>query len=246
MIGNKIIQLLTVDSTNNYAQYLLANELQPEGTLIVSTNQISGRGMHHNTWQSEKEMNLTFSIILYPEFVEFKNIFALNQFVSLAVCSFINELTGLSFKVKWPNDIMFDNQKICGILIENNIRGNRIQSCIVGIGININQTSFPDFTPKATSLKMITSKNYDLNETLKLLCNKLDEYYTILKQGDYRFLIAEYHQNLFRYNEEHLFKRNETYFKGVIKGVQADGKLLIADEFNTSSVIDVKEIQYVY
>lgn len=246
MIGNNIKHLVTVDSTNTHAQYLLSVGHEPDGTIIISSNQNNGRGMQQNSWQSEKGMNLTFSIIIYPHFLEINNVFSLNQFVSLAICNSVIELTGLTFKVKWPNDVMYENSKICGILIENNLRGNRIVNSVIGIGLNVNQTVFLNFIPKATSLKLITSLYFDLNTVLKLVCKKLNEYYEILKQGDYRFLYLDYQKNLFRFNEEHLFKKNDVYFKGVIKGVQADGKLIIADDHNTSSIIDVKEIQFVY
>src|SRR4249920_303843 len=124
MIGDKIIYLKSVGSTNSYAQHLLSAEHPAEGTVIAGAIQLQGKGMQGNKWESEADKNLAFSIVLYPEFLNIDYFFALNQVAALSVCEFLREATGEEFKVKWPNDVMFENKKIAGVLIENNLRGN--------------------------------------------------------------------------------------------------------------------------
>ncbi len=246
MIGDNIVKLTTTTSTNNYAQMLLNNGNLAEGTVVVSAEQTQGKGMQGGKWESDTAMNLTFSTILYPGFIDMDYFFSLNQVAVLGVCEALREVSGYDFMVKWPNDIMFHNKKIAGILIENNLRSNVLNSSIVGIGININQMVFGSYVPEAVSMKMITGIDYDLFQLLGTVCNKMNDYYDILKMKDYNFLHREYHRFLFRYNEKHLFQKNGSYFKGVIKGVRADGKMLLADEKGINQVIDVKEIKYVY
>ncbi|MEO8148047.1 MAG: biotin--[acetyl-CoA-carboxylase] ligase [Bacteroidia bacterium] len=246
MIGDRIIYLKSVASTNSYAWQLLNAEHPAEGTVVNCTNQTDGRGMQGNNWESEADKNLAFSVILYPEFLDIDYFFALNQVAALSVCEFLRETTGEDFKVKWPNDVMFENKKIAGILIENNLRGNIVTASVAGIGININQTNFMSYMPDAVSLKMITGKIYALDKMLNEVCVKMNDYYDILKQGDYNFLHREYHRFLYRYNEQHQFQKNGIYFNGIIKGVRADGKLLLADEYGINQVIDVKEVRFVY
>lgn len=246
MIGENIITIESLGSTNSYLQQLLALEHLPEGTLVIARNQNKGRGMQNNIWESESGLNLTFSLVLYPDFLDINHLFALNQMVSLALREALQTITGYDFKVKWPNDLMFMNEKVGGILIENNFRGNQIKYSIIGIGLNVNQLHFMSYSPNATSLKLITNKHFDLDSLLKQLCAKLQDYYNVMKVSDFAFLHQEYHRQLFRYNEEHLYKKNGVYFKGVIKGVQLDGKLLIANDFDLQQIVDIKEIQFVY
>lgn len=246
MIGENTIWLEDVTSTNTLLYQMIEKEQLPEGTLVVANNQNSGRGMQNSIWESEKGLNLTFSFVLYPDFLNINHLFALNQMVSLALREVLSSLVNIDFKVKWPNDILFENTKVGGVLIENSFRGNQIKYSIIGVGLNINQTDFKEYTPQASSLKLIAGQTFDLENILKLICAKMIEYYEYIKKDNFLFLHHEYHQHLFRYNEEHLFKKNGVFFKGVIKGVQTDGKLLIANDYNVEQIVNIKEVQFVY
>ena len=116
----------------------------PEGTLILTEDQTRGRGQMGNKWLTEKGKNLTFSIVLYPSFLRPNQHFYLTQFVSIAIQEVIQELLpDKGIKIKWPNDLYVENRKLAGILIENILSGHRIQSSILGIGLNVNQVQFP-------------------------------------------------------------------------------------------------------
>src|SRR5687768_10725094 len=130
-IGSTTIELASVDSTNNFAKDLLRSEKPLEGTLIFAHEQSQGRGQKGNSWISEKDKNLTLSIILYPHFLEAEKQFFLNMAISLAVKDFCESFLDKEIKIKWPNDIYHHNQKLGGILIENTISGNKIASSIV-------------------------------------------------------------------------------------------------------------------
>ncbi|MFI5220658.1 MAG: biotin--[acetyl-CoA-carboxylase] ligase, partial [Bacteroidia bacterium] len=124
-IGKYIIRLETVDSTNNYAAALISKSKPAEGTAIMADFQDYGRGQRETIWESENGKNLLVSFILYPQ-IDTADYFLLNECFSLAVREVIEDITGLDVKIKWPNDILVNNKKIAGILIENSIRGNTI------------------------------------------------------------------------------------------------------------------------
>ena len=150
-LGKKVVFLPECHSTNEEAQSLLNDQLI-EGTTIITTNQKKGKGQRGNVWESEPGQNATFSTILKPKFISPANQFLLHLISSLAIHDALFPILGKKMKIKWPNDIYYNDFKICGVLIENTIRGNRIEYAIIGIGININQTNFEH--PNISSLKM--------------------------------------------------------------------------------------------
>ena len=158
----QIIDLEETDSTNRYLSDLCDNTPTApiEYTTVTARFQTSGKGQRGNSWESEAGQNLLFSTVLYPRFVEARRQFVLSQIVSLAVKEELDTYTeGIS--IKWPNDIYWHEKKICGMLIENVLEGNRIGRCIPGIGINLNQTIFRSPAPNPVSLKQITGRDYD-------------------------------------------------------------------------------------
>ena len=134
-IGKVVIQLPKVDSTNLYAQSLVAKSKPSEGTVISTYNQRAGRGQIGRKWESEPGKNIAFSVILYPGFLAIRQQFLLNQMVSLAVLDLVAKYTEKAVKVKWPNDIYIEDGKVCGILIQNTLAGRRIQSSSGGYWI---------------------------------------------------------------------------------------------------------------
>src|SRR5690606_26474526 len=128
----------------------------PEGTVIMAVDQHDGRGQKGTLWQSEPGKNLTASLLLTPTFLDPKQQFVLTAAISLAITRWLASLTHVEVKIKWPNDIFIGDRKIGGILIENILKGKTWKSAVVGIGINVNQTSFPpEIQTRATSVKQI-------------------------------------------------------------------------------------------
>jgi BirA family transcriptional regulator, biotin operon repressor / biotin---[acetyl-CoA-carboxylase] ligase len=241
-IGQSIITLPETESTNRFAAELIADANVFEGTVISAFDQNSGIGQRGNVWYSEPGKNLTVSVILKPGFLPVIDQFKLNKAVSLAVADFVATYVNEPVYVKWPNDIYIKDKKIAGILIENQLKNNRIQYSVVGIGININQTVFNADLKMATSLKLLTGSDFDLKCLLSALCENLERRYLQLKSNTN--IDKEYLQSLYRYNTLQSFISGKDCFQGKIIGIGAAGKLLIESEKGVIREYDLKEIAF--
>ncbi len=215
-------------------------------TVVVTDKQTKGRGQQANTWISEPYKNLTTSIFITNFDLEIYHQKYLNFAISLAIFDvlFANNIKALS--IKWPNDIMSANKKICGILIENNIRKNKIYSSIIGLGLNVNQESYPDYLEKASSLKMITNINYNLDDLLLELINYLKERVNQLNLKNYSKLESNYLNVLYKKETPSMFKdKNGVLFMGKITGISSFGNLLVEIEDETIKEFGIKEISFV-
>jgi BirA family biotin operon repressor/biotin-[acetyl-CoA-carboxylase] ligase len=175
IIGNNLIELDITDSTNEYSKKLIKKGPVEEGTVILADFQTKGKGQKDGYWESEKGKNLTFSIILYPNFLDIQKQFYLSMSISIGIVEFLSHLSVKS-KIKWPNDICINNKKVAGILIENSIKRNIISSSIIGIGINVNQTEFKSSAPNPTSLYLELNKTFDIKNTYHLLISYLNRW----------------------------------------------------------------------
>ncbi len=221
--SNYIHYLPSCHSTNEVATNLLANGAE-EGTVIITDNQTNGKGQRGNFWESDPFFNLTFSLILKPNFLPVQNQFQLIQVISISIVEAIQGLVSKTVKVKWPNDIYVGDKKIGGILIQNTVKGKRIESSVIGMGLNINQTIFQ--TPNATSIKALMCNQMDLNDVLNGVLKSIAENYLRLKNGEQKAIGVEYYNLLLGLNETRNFKAEES-FSGKIIGVDAQGRLLI-------------------
>lgn len=246
LIGHKLIELDEVDSTNSYASRLLFDEQVIEGTAIMAQFQNAGKGQRTAVWESEKGKNLTVSYILYPRFLTPENHFELNQILSLAVKECLQTLTESEIKIKWPNDIMADDKKIAGILAENNIGGNQIKTTIAGFGININQTVFNRYDPAATSLKLIENKNFDPKLCFRELNKFMNKWYALLQSKQTGKINSAYKACLFRLNEPHTYETMGLKFSGIIRGVDAGGKLIISHTDDREIHFANKEVRFIF
>jgi len=247
-IGQNSIHLVLVDSTNSYASELLRQTKPVEGTLIYTFEQHNGRGQRGNLWECQPNKNATFSLILYPAFLPAEKQFLLTKITSLAAADLMAEILSLSDKtgdirIKWPNDIYIGNKKITGILIETSLRENSVQSAIVGIGININQLIF-NTTATATSLALLTNKEYDLMQCIERLCELLEARYLQLKAGKFETINSEYTQRLYQLNDWKDYVCDKQTFKGKIIGVSALGRLQIELESKETKEFTLKEIVF--
>ena len=167
--------------------------------------------------------------------------FLLNVMVSLAVYDVLVEVFPEAIYIKWPNDILVHEKKICGILIENQLRGKTIETSVVGIGLNVNQiNSLPE---KATSVAAESKRQWDLNEIFERLLGRLESRYLQLKQQKAVALREAYLKNLYRRNELHLYQTDTEVFEGTITNVDDLGRLEVAVG-NESRYFEVKQIRY--
>jgi BirA family transcriptional regulator, biotin operon repressor / biotin---[acetyl-CoA-carboxylase] ligase len=240
-----MVELPELPSTNAHAQALLSESSPPLGTVITTFRQTAGRGQIGNQWESEPGKNISLSAILYPDFIEAKDQFQLNQCISLAVFDLVkNCLPDHPVCIKWPNDIYVGSRKIAGILIQNSLINTQIRSTVAGIGININQTTFASNPPNPTSLRLEIGHVFSLEDLVPLLCEYLEGRYLQLKAGKMVPLQHDYLCHLYRFGQlaNYLRSSGET-FQGIIQGIDETGRLKV-QVGSEIECFDLKEIRF--
>ena len=243
-IGQQVIRLPDVDSTNNFAANLCDSGKGDHGTVILADNQSNGRGQRGTKWHTLSGQNLIMSVILNPNHLKPENHFVLNQYVSVSIVHALEEL-GITASVKWPNDIYLNDKKIGGLLIENQIGAGKISRSIVGLGLNINQIDFQDL-PYAGSLKTETQKDWNRDDVLSVLLELWTKNYTMmLTEAGKKVLNTAYHNELWRKDETHSFIDQTGKFEGKITGVTLNGELqvLAGEELRS---YHLKEVSFVH
>jgi len=242
----QIIKLDATDSTNVYLKNLMLHSGLNDFTVVAANHQYKGRGQRGTTWESEKGKNLTFSVLKKHDALFVQQQFSLNIKVSLAVYRTLMGLQIPDLKIKWPNDILSGNYKICGTLIENILSGSKIQASVIGIGLNINQIDFANL-PNVSSLKLIVGNHFDLNEVLNKLLKNLKDIFDPLLNGDENKLKEAYLNALFRKDKAATFKnQSNEMFTGIIRTISEEGKLIIEIEDKVLTAYDLKEVQLLY
>jgi len=226
IIGSNLIYCQDLPSTNTYATNLLRNERPPEGTIVYTNHQSEGKGQMGNKWESEDGKNLLISIILYPGIIDPAEQFFISMTLSLGICDFIKRYSP-DCKIKWPNDIYVNDDKIAGILIENSIIDNKIDSCVAGIGLNINQVKFLSDAPNPVSLRAMKGKIYDLGICMIQLTEDIDRKYRQLISGRRDTIRSEYISSLYRYKIWGGYKDIYGVFSGRIISVTTEGLLQV-------------------
>lgn len=240
-VGKKIVFMPSCHSTNDVASQLVDKEKIEEGTIIITDNQTRGRGQLDNKWEAEPKMNLTFSIILRPHFITAADQFFLNIVPSLAVFEYLDLRFPSKVKIKWPNDILCEGKKVCGILVKNFLRNKNISYSVVGIGLNINQIMFEN--PWAISMYQMDKVIRELDVELETLCHIFEKYYLMLKSGKENVLKNNYIQYLYGLHEWVLFKTQDS-FRGKIIGIDEQGKLGIESE-GIIKYYNFREVAYI-
>ncbi len=240
---NNIIELKEISSTNDYAMELAKKENVPNFTTICTDFQTKGRGQRGNFWESNMGENLLFSVIVHPEAIALKDQFILSQCVALSlrdvVALFCSNVT-----VKWPNDIYVGNNKIAGILIENQLLKKNIDFSIIGIGLNVNQTIFKD-APNPTSLSLENDNlQFNREELMQLFLSHLIENYNLMQSSPEQ-IRTRYIDNLYLKNVPHIYFDADGFFEGKITTVENDGKLIITDKDDRERSYYFKEVQYI-
>lgn len=224
-----LIQLDSTPSTQNYLVSLCKEAFVDEFTIVSTFDQTAGKGQANHIWESEKNKNLSFSILLRPKFVKVQEQFILSKTVSIAITDFLAKYIKDNIFIKWPNDIYINKNKICGILCQNQIIGSTLDNVIIGIGININQKKF-DFAPNPTSLAMENGIMYNLNTLLIGLIDCIQIRYNQLKKYGRKTIDSEYLQKLLFKNEfrQYIYLGNKITAK--IINVNSFGHLVLEDK----------------
>lgn len=244
-----IIKLDATASTNTYLKNLLTTCDLENFTTIVTENQFAGKGQRGSGWVSEAGSNLTFSVLLKSNPRSVQGVFDLNIMVALAVVSALKKIYDLPFFIKWPNDILSCNKKICGILIENILKSQGEVFSIVGIGINGNQKQFPEMS-KASSLSLLTRKEINKDKLLQVILKELTVGYSTLTNGasgSVDTLWEQYKAHLFRKDVVSAFEIPQgKRFNGIIRDVTRYGKLVVETEEEARVEFALKEVQLLY
>ncbi|WP_456436987.1 biotin--[acetyl-CoA-carboxylase] ligase [Psychroserpens sp.] len=242
----RIIKLNAIDSTNSFLRQLSVKESVEDLTVVVTEHQTNGRGQMGTQWESQNAKNLMFSVFKHISGLDVESHFYLSMAVSLAVFEALNTFQISALKIKWPNDILSEQQKLCGILIENVIKHNQLQSSIIGIGINVNQTIF-DNLPNATSMQLIYGNHFDRDQVLKEVLKQLKHYFSLLDSKSYDVLKLAYENNLFRKDKPSTFNDKDGYlFSGYIKGVNDSGHLKVLIEGDIMKLFELKDVQLLF
>ena len=164
----------SVGSTNDYLKNLGANGCK-SGTVVAAREQVSGKGRLGRGWQSKKDENVMFSLLIRPKLAP-AEVAAVTPLTGLAVCKALRSFTGLDCRIKWPNDVIIGRKKLAGILTEMSAEFDAVEYIVIGIGVNVDQTDFPcDIALKATSLFLEAGVRFDKNKILACLLDQIEE-----------------------------------------------------------------------
>ena len=213
-----------------------------EGLMVTASYQTVGNGQRGKSWESLKGDNLLISIVIEPN-ISIQNQFLLSKCVALALYDLLS-LYANDVSIKWPNDILVGRQKIAGILIQNILKRNEITHSVIGVGLNVNQTEFKTYSPKATSLKLLLNRTFDISiiqeELLKYLAERIKQLRSGVDQQ------KEYLSVLFLNNKITVFESDGQKFMGIIKGVSQKGKLHIQLEDDSVAEFDDQEVKFLF
>ena len=221
-IGQEVSYYPSLPSTNDIAKRR-AQEGAKQGTVIIAEEQTAGRGRIRRSWLSPRG-SIALSIILYPPLAYLSSLIMV---ASLAVAGSIEQVTGLKAQIKWPNDVLVNGKKVCGILVESDVRGNKVDYAVIGIGVNANLklSEFPQIAPMATSLSQELGRNVSRREMIRSLLAEAERLYLALPAGDSVF--KQWRDNLVTLGKKVQVSSGEATYKGIAESVASDGSLLL-------------------
>ncbi len=233
-----------VDSTNNYANQLVLTKAAEEGTVVLAQFQKAGKGQKGNSWESEAGKNLLASIILRPHFLKAADQFYVSKIISLSIAAILKQKTK-DITIKWPNDIYAGNRKIAGILIENSVLGQNIETSITGIGLNLNQEVFVSGAPNPVSLKQLTGKEFEIQQFADELFAVIEKWYGKLHSCKFSEIDKIYHESLFRIKEWAHYSADGKTFEARITGTGQFGQLRLEHPDGKITQHFFKEVEFV-
>lgn len=238
-----LVKLNAINSTNSYLKNLSKDLNISNWTVVTAEYQTVGRGQMQTKWESEKGKNLICSILIRLKDLKAQDQFYLNCAISLGIFNVLTDYYLKQLRIKWPNDIMSDNKKLGGILIENSLTNNIIYQTVIGIGINVNQEIFINL-PKATSMKQILKRDFDRDILLNQIIVSLEEQITLLERKDFATLHQDYEAVLYKKNIPNLFEqKDKKKFIGKILRISKRGNLIVEKENQSIQEYGFKEIK---
>jgi BirA family biotin operon repressor/biotin-[acetyl-CoA-carboxylase] ligase len=222
---NQLIELESVDSTNNYAMARIHEGLASDGLVCLARRQWAGKGQRGKTWLSDPGQNLTMSLVIRPVSLNLSQQFLFSAAVALGILDFVQAMEIRYWSIKWPNDIYWNDRKAAGILIESIIQGKNWSFAVVGVGMNLNQEFFPEEIPNAISLKQITGNVYDPVHFAKGLVPVIQSRINSLRK-DQDHILNGFNHSLYKRNQTIILKKGKDLIQARLLGVDIMGFLL--------------------
>ena len=242
----KIIKLNAIDSTNSYLKRANIKNLVEDATFVRAKMQTDGRGQMGTNWNATEGKSLTFSLLKRFDALKLQNQAYLSFAVALSIKLALEELQIPALSIKWPNDIMSYNKKVCGILIENQTEGAKLSVSIIGVGLNVNNTDLTEL-PQASSLLLVTGKFQNIDEVFQKISKRIMTEIDNVENGLFPILKKRYENSMFRNGRVSVFERaNGIRFNGIIRGVTELGELRVEDEDEEINIFQLKEIKLLY
>ena len=241
-VGCEILYFDSIDSTNTKAQEL-AEKGYPSGTLVVADKQIAGKGRRGRNWESPSGCGIFMTLMLKPD-INPNNASMLTLVSALAVAKALADITGKDAKIKWPNDIVIDGRKVCGILTEMSAQFDYINNIVIGIGINVNNSSFPEeISATASSLRLLSGgKKYRRAEIIEKIMEYFEKYYSIfLETEDLSALVNEYDAMLVNMKRQVKVLDPKEPFEGTAMGITKTGELKV-DTWESRKLVSSGEV----
>lgn len=243
----RMVELDEVTSTNDFLRCYHPVGPERRLTLVTAEYQTAGRGAATNRWESASGQNLLFSLLTHPRHIPAERMFVLSEALALAIREALSSfpLPPSPFTIKWPNDIYYGDRKVCGMLIENELRGAQVERCVMGVGVNVNQTVFESDAPNPLSLAQIIGHPLERRFVLERIVAAFDKYYGWTEQGRGEELHAMYLSHLYGKGEVRQFADKEGPFCGTITDVEPTGHLIVRDDMGRDRRYAFKEVEYV-
>ena len=241
-VGCEILYFDSIDSTNTKAQEL-AEKGYPSGTLVVADKQVAGKGRRGRNWESPSGCGIFMTLMLKPD-INPNNASMLTLVSALAVAKALADITGKDAKIKWPNDIVIDGRKVCGILTEMSAQFDYINNIVIGIGINVNNSSFPEeISATASSLRLLSGgKKYRRAEIIEKIMEYFEKYYSIfLETEDLSALVNEYDDMLVNMKKQVKVLDPKEPFEGKAMGITKKGELIV-DTWESRKLVSSGEV----
>ncbi len=226
LIGRKLFFFESIDSTNACAK-TLAQAGTPDGTVVVTEFQTHGRGRHGRPWTASPGENLLFSVVLRPS-ISRASAGLLTFFAAVSVARGIEQVCEKPIECKWPNDLLFNGRKTCGILLENSLDNGNVDYAVVGVGINVNQSEFDgDLGRRATSLALELDRQVDRTRLFSSIMTSMESAYRDVRNAEFSALLDEWNARCTMFGRQVTVAQNEGRITGKAVGLNTDGGLIL-------------------
>ena len=233
----KTVEFDELDSTNLFA--LSGIDSIPDKTIIVAKNQTKGRGRLSRQWTGDNSGNVYMSIVLKPE--NFTNYPSINitQYMSVVVSRVLEKYYGIISQIKWPNDVLVEGAKIAGILAETSIKNNKVNAIILGLGLNVNMSedTIKSIDKKATSIKMLSGKEFNVSDCIKHISDEFFKNYNEFITHGFSYIRDEYLEKSCFLNKKIKIENAPYSGEYFVSSVDKNGMLVTVDEKNSEQII---------